>query len=235
MKKRHVGFKVLYVSYALIVSLVVWIKINNHLNPDNMFHWDELPLVSFFMQKGETIDDFFQTDYSTRDSKALEIPLSVDLMKDMLSHMHPKASPFARLAYHGLYIIDEQGYLVRAVDESSLDLPVITGSTYQIDVKKWRFAGDDMSDALEFLKRIQRTHPLLYAQISELYISTDNGIIVQTSLAQGMPLILGKGGMERKARYLTAFVDRMEDTSLLDNIRYMDFRIEGQIILKRNG
>lgn len=235
MKKHRLGFKVLYMSYALVVAVVVWQRIENHVNPDRPFRLEEIPLVGIMIERGTSLSDIFHTDFSRGDKSALEIPLSVDLMKDLLSHMHQKAAPFAVLVYHGLYYITEEGYLIRPVDELSQDLPVITGSAYCVDVKKWRFAGDELFDALEFLKKIQRMHPILFAQISELYISTEYGIVAHTSLAQGIPLILGKGEMERKARYLAAFVDRMQGDTLLEDVKYMDFRVDGQIILKKNS
>lgn len=235
MKLRQVGTKVLFMSYAVVLAVFIWQKMTNHLNPENAFRWEDVPLVGVLMDKGWAITDVFNTDYSFDDEKVLEIPLSIDLMKDMVSNMHPKASPFALLIYRGLYYIDEKGYLVCPADDLSLDLPVITGSAFQIDVEKWRFAGDDMRDVLEFLRRIQRMNPVFFSQISEAHISAEFGIIVHTSLVQGIPLILGKGAMERKARYITAFIDQMEDSILLDNVKYMDLRMEGQIILKKNG
>jgi hypothetical protein len=236
MNSKSISHTALFITLALLAGLFGWLRWLEPYAPGTFPNGHDIPLICILLEQTDAIASLFASPSRPHREDEILIPLSENLMTDVLAHTHPKSEPLAVITLDKLYYIDREGYLIGPADAFvQKDLPVITGKDFKVDVDKWRFGGDVMRDGLEFLKRLQKSNSLVYALISELNMTQQSGVIAYTSISNGVPLVLGKGQMERKVNYLNALLDGMGNTTLLDNARYLDFRIEGQIILKKNS
>ena len=60
-------------------------------------------------------------------------------------------------------------------------------------------------------------------------------MIAYLNVARSLPIIIGRGSLERKVAYLDAFLEQLGSTGLVEQAKYLDVRLAGQIILKKNG
>ena len=132
---------------------------------------------------------------------------------DSLNIFIEERRPAAILKFEELYYVDAEGYVFAKADsETGWDFPVIAG----IDKEKL-ISGDKntfalMEKGIEFLNSIKgKEGRLSWHNVSELKISSDGGITVYP-VGAGIPLYLGKKGLEerfaRAEKVLSDLVDK---------------------------
>ncbi|MBN2413125.1 cell division protein FtsQ/DivIB [candidate division KSB1 bacterium] len=177
----------------------------------------------------EKISQFFEPE-----EKLVEFAnLSFLEIQEKLKELNRKGKPFAFLSVKQLYLIDSRGNVLSLADSSShYDLPVISGDSLKINFTTMTIRGKEFNEAIKLLKLLKKNNGLIYTYVSEVQIHDTIGLILYTNYAKGLPVIFGKGDLERKVAYLNAYHNEFGDSELSYKTKYLDIRIEGQIILK---
>jgi hypothetical protein len=161
--------------------------------------------------------------------KGENFSLSLPEVRQVVKGFRHNGKPFAIIASKELYVADRRGRILAPLDSmASVDRPVITGDDFLIDMKSGRLTGGDMEDALLFLRLVD-----LPCEISELHLGK-RGLVAYLKYGRDLPVILGRGSIERKCEYLEAFFLQLGPSPLARRAKYLDLRIEGQIIVKEN-
>lgn len=84
-------------------------------------------------------------------------------------------------------------------------------------------------EAMAFLIFLLKDRPDLYPLISEIGSGAD-GLVLYTARG-GIPVRIGRGGLEWKVRYLEAILGELETNPSLTNAGYIDLRYEGQVFV----
>ncbi len=178
----------------------------------------------------EKISQFFEPEERLVEFKNL----SVLEIQEKLQELNRKGKPFAFLSTRQLYIIDGRGKVLSLADSSShYDLPVISGDSLKINFTTMTIRGNEFEEAIKLLKLLKKNNGLMYTNVSQVQIHDRIGLILYTNYAKGLPVIFGKGDLERKVAYLNAYHKEFGDSELSYKTKYLDIRIEGQIILKK--
>ena len=232
----NIGKKMLFYGLALSAGLFVNLQLlGKHVTDRKIVDPQQPPKEVLAVTRSDIIDRV----------RHLQFPIGDHVPKKLLSFTVPEVrlllktkqngTPFAYLAYEELYVLDANGRILGLADSMTVsNLPVITGQNFEVDVDRRRLCGGCVDDVLKLLKLVSKTNSLLYAQISQVNIISDMGVVVYTSWAKGVPIIIGKGKIEEKVTYLDRFYNRFGTHSLIDRTRYLDLRVDGQIILKEN-
>jgi len=229
------GKKVLFFSLALLTGLLIMYAIIEAHSPEKPFITD--PTVYQIDKEikddgiiQEKINKFFEPEEEIINFKSL----STMEIQEKLKTLNRKGKPFAFLSGKRLYIIDSRGNILSMADSlSHYDLPVISGDSLKINFLTMRLRGSQFGDAIKLIKLVKKTNIVIYMNISEVYIHNKIGLILYTNYAKGLPVIFGKGELERKVAYLNAYHRELGDSELTYNAKYLDFRLDGQIILKK--
>ena len=230
-----IGKKVLFFSLALLTGLLIMYAIIEAHSPEKPFIND--PTV--YQMDKEINDDgiikekftrFFESDDEIVNFRSL----STMEIQEKLKTLNRKGKPFAFLSGKRLYIIDNRGNILSMADSiSHYDLPIISGDSLKINFSILRMSGLQFDEAIKLIKLVKKTNLVIYTNISEVYIHNKIGLILYTNYAKGLPVIFGKGELERKVAYLNAYHKKLGDSELTFNAKYLDFRLDGQIILKK--
>jgi len=235
MNFLSLGKKVLFFSMALLTGLFIMQTIIEAHSPEKPVAYDPAvfqnndkdPDKGIFPEK---INQYFEPEeklVAFNSLSGLEI-------QGKLTEINRKGKPFAFLSAKTLYVIDNRGRLLSRADSlSHYDLPVITGDSLKINISTMSLGGGQLDEAINLLKFIKKKNNLLYTNISEVQVHHKIGLILYTNYAKGLPVIFGKGDIERKVTYLNAYHKELGDSELTYKAKYLDIRIEGQIILKK--
>ncbi len=235
MNFLSLGKKVLFFSMALLTGLLIMYAIIEAHSP-------EMPVVydpSVFQIEDENTDTGLIQEkinkYFEPEEKLVELKnLSTLEIQEKLKELNRKSKPFAYLSAKTLYIIDSRGNILSPADSlSHHDLPVISGDSLKINFSTMSLRGNEFNEAINLLKLLKKNNSLMYTNVSEVQIHDKIGLILYTNYAQGLPVIFGKGNLERKVAYLNAYHKELGDSELTYKAKYLDIRIEGQIILKK--
>ena len=235
MNLLSLGKKVLFFSMALLTGLFIMYTIIEAHSPEKPVVYD--PTVFQNKEKEtetglipEKINQYFEPEEQLVEFKNL----SILEIQEKLTELNRKGKPFAFLSAKTLYIIDNRGHILSRADSlSHYDLPVISGDSLKINFSTMSLRGNQFEDAINLLKLLKKKNYLLYTNISEVQVHDKIGLILYTNYAKGLPVIFGKGDLERKVAYLNAYHKELGDSELTYKAKYLDIRIEGQIILKK--
>ena len=233
MKTSHVAKKILFFTLALLIGLSIGMRILEAHSPNS-----DIPMsteVALFKENDRSIRDVFEISFKrmTHQSDSVRSFASVGQLRQAMPSIKRTGKAIAVLADAELLTVDSGGRFLAYVDSAILlDLPVITSNRFTVDMKGKKLAGKEYEQCLQFL-RYSAKSPLLYAQISEVHVSKESGIVCYLATSQGLPVVLGMGDMERKVEYLAVFLDKFFQAPLLQSIKYVDLRFSGQILLKK--
>jgi cell division septal protein FtsQ len=138
--------------------------------------------------------------------------------------------PVALLKSNGrFYALDREMTLLPANPGKCYTLPILSFSIGAKAAYGKRVQSGTGREAMAFLLFLLKDRPDLYPQISEIGSGAD-GLMLYTARG-GIPVRIGRGGLEWKVRYLEAILGELETNPSLTNAGYIDLRYEGQVFV----
>ncbi len=238
MDFMFLGKKVLFFSLALLTGLFITQAIIEAHSPEPE-SFDDVVLIENNM---ETVEDKESVNTLIRSSiqewvgetEDNMVSINSPIISTVLESRNEKGTPFAYVSANRIFIVDHKGKLLAPADSLGFhDLPIISGDSLKIYSSTFRLAGDGVSDALNLIKNAQKQGTIVYSNLSEINIQPKLGLVVYSNISKGLPLIVGSGSIEKKIRNLRTFIQEFGDSKLLTQTRYLDLRLDGQIILKK--
>ena len=235
----YLGKKILFFSFALLTGLFITQAIIEAHSPEpgpDLTGVQALEEENSVIPEGPTLNERLRENLRDwiGENDTEKLPLDSDVIRQELTMHFKKGEPVAYVAMGPLYLVNQNGSVLSPADSMAhQDLPIITGDSIKIYASTMRLAGQDVTDALRFIRSVKRYYPSVYGNISEVHIDPAVGLIVMTNYSKGLPLIIGRGDMDEKIRNLNAFVNKLGQSELAAKARYLDFRLKGQIILKK--
>jgi len=237
MDLQTLGKRALFFGAAVLVGLSVGLRILEAHSPSRIVPYKNPNGMDFFADRGNTLQELRRQDNpGSKDKNDLLLPIASPEAQRILKKSKNDGKPFFYLSSRQLYAVDEDGKILGLANSlPHRDLPVITGDALSIDSKKQRIAGEEFEQVVELLQRMEGMDHLLFNQISEIHLEKNVGMIAYLNVARSLPIIIGRGSLERKVAYLDAFLEQLGSTGLVEQAKYLDVRLAGQIILKKNG
>lgn len=139
--------------------------------------------------------------------------------------------PLALLNFKGkFHCIDQEGLVLPSRPGRLYDLPVISGAFEGSIALGSYVSGKHVWSGLQFLQMVIKDRPRLYTEISEIVVGKSKGLILYTR--QGaIPVLMGKENQKRKIRYLEAILSELDQSKTFTNVKYIDIRFQGQVVL----
>lgn len=138
--------------------------------------------------------------------------------------------PIALLKVHcTLYVLDQEAVLLPSSPQY-YDLPVICGSFRSSLQIGCPVESMEIQKAIQFLQFVIEDRPKLYGDISEVITGREEGLLLYLSSVRTLVKI-GKGAFEWKVRYLDAVLEEIQRDALVDEVKYLDLRFQGQVIV----
>ncbi len=138
-----------------------------------------------------------------------------------------------------LALLRVDGHLF-AIDRTGFILPSKPGKMYNMPVLSGRFTGPvqigadihatPVVEGLDFISQVLQDRPELYNEISEVVTGDKKSLCVYLS-REGVPVYLGDSDHLLKIRSLDALIRESHTAFSMKNVRYIDLRYQGQVIL----
>ncbi|MBI1807190.1 MAG: FtsQ-type POTRA domain-containing protein [Ignavibacteria bacterium] len=161
---------------------------------------------------------------------------SVSVNREFPDHLRIRIierEPIATINDGQLWYIDAERVLLPYVQSSmKLDVPVISG----IDgVQKMQIgqtiSNAELSQAIVLLQTAQAIDTTIYHFISEINMNGGKDIILYSS-DDGVPIIVGRGNVEKKLVTLQSFWNNFGKSQSTEKLRYVDLRFDDQVVVK---
>ena len=236
MDLQTLGKRALFFGAALLIGLSLGLRILEAHSPSHIVPYKNPNGMDFLTDRGNTIQELKGQSTASANEKGVLLPISSPEAQRILKKSKNDGKPFFYLSSRQLYAVDEDGKILGLANAlPHRDLPIITGDAVSINTKKQRLAGNEFEEVVELLQRMDDMDNLLFNQISEIHLEKNVGMIAYLNVARSLPIIIGRGSLERKVAYLDAFLEQLGSTGLVEQAKYLDVRLAGQIILKKNG
>ena len=237
MNFYQLGKNLLYFTLAVIVGLFIGLRIIEAHSPRQQQQMRMQQAGFFDKELDANIVEKVKSSVSRvlDRSDTLLFAIKNKDVQTALAQTHRNGKPIALLSFRNGYLIDEKGRVLSPVVGSVPNVPVITFEDLWIDLSKNQLRGELIEEAIRFLRLLRKENRILYDQISEINLSNRLGMIAYLSTPVYVPFILGRGDVARKVTVLNRFMQEYERKNILDRVKYVDFRIDGQIILKKNS
>jgi cell division septal protein FtsQ len=141
--------------------------------------------------------------------------------------------PVASISCGQLRYVDADGVMLPGIgSQQKLDLPVISGieGLQNAPVGK-TITNKDIFEALEVCRTAQSLDTVIYHMISEINMNNGSDIILYSADA-GVPIVLGRGNIERKLLTLENFWNNFVASGGVEKLKYLDLRFEDQVVAK---
>jgi len=139
--------------------------------------------------------------------------------------------PVALINFQGdLYSVDKQGLVLPTIPGRMYNLPVISGK-FKGGIKIGsRISGSIADKGLFVIRTIITEHPYLYNDISEVFVNNDGNITIYTH-NKGIPVKMGNKDILNRINYLWAILQEIKREKTVSEIKYIDLRFRGQVIV----
>ena len=223
------GKRALYLSLALLVGLILaQFMVTRHLpSPDEVTGISRAEMTStpvlHSMPEGNITGNTIENEVSLS-----EIPTMLEQER-----LH-KGKPVAIISADGLHFVNRKGYLVMPPKfPTKYDLPVISGDNITVDLSELMLIGESLHEALTIVNTAQEASVVLYNQISNISMHDSLGLLVQLQGPPRVNAVFGHGQIKQKVAYLATIMEKLEQSELLVQARYLDFRYRGQVVVKK--
>lgn len=198
---------------------------NSHVSKNEILKRAHIPL-----SKKIWSIDLQQVEMNILENRFLKSVCVFRVFPDAIHIEIEEKKPIALLKVYGsLYVLDEEGVLLPSSPQY-YDLPVVSGpvrSSLQIG---WPVNSVEIQNAIHFLRFVMEERPRLYADISEVITGKKEGLCVYLSSVRTLVKI-GEGEFERKVPYLDAVLEEIQRDSFINEVKYLDLRFQGQVIV----
>ncbi|MDZ7371845.1 MAG: hypothetical protein ONB12_11800 [candidate division KSB1 bacterium] len=142
--------------------------------------------------------------------------------------------PIALIALPELFAVDAGGRVLGPADSLGLcDLPLLTVRQDMIDWDRKMLIDETALDALKLLRLINDREELA-PLVSGIKVQRDQ-VIAYINLGKTLPVIFGTGNWEQKVENLVEYYRQLGADHLTRQAKSLDLRVEGRILVKRNG
>lgn len=152
---------------------------------------------------------------------------------DAVSIQVSEREPIATVnAGHFRYIDENKVLLPYNEIALKLDLPIISGIDGLVGAKLGiPISNEEMSEAIGLLQTALELDSSLFRFISEINMNGGQDIII-TSTDFGIPIIVGRGEIERKLLMLQTFWSNFVKSENAERLRYIDLRFSDQVVVR---
>ncbi len=144
-----------------------------------------------------------------------------------------KGNPVAIIAIKKLYGVDSKGHLNAVSAAAAVRLPILTGAGLKYNAEKLRVDGTLFREAMLFIEALRNCDEVLSQQLSEVHCDQQVGLIAYFSQSKTLPVFIGAGNLQKKAKNLKLFFEQLSATHLMGQLRYLDARLADQIVVKK--
>lgn len=154
---------------------------------------------------------------------------------DRISIAVDERVPVAAIPGERMLYVDSEGMILPpAHSEFIFDLPVLTGAIASAEcVPGKRVTSEVLREALQIVVTAQKIGDDFYRLISEVHIGPEHSIELFTS-ESGVPVLFGRGDAAGKMVKLEAFWREFVSQRGAGELRYIDLRFEGQVVVRWN-
>ncbi len=231
------GKKILYVLAAMLIGLMLSMELLDRHTPkeeakQNVFS----SVLPTWMKVGdlEPIDSDSQVREAEDDASSL--PLTIPEVQRWLSSSDQGKANWILYTDSQLYGLDDKWRLLGKLDSLTLvATPLISGSGFRVHMKNRRLVHPVMADFIAFSQSCRRTDNRIFTLISEIQLDPDIGLVIVINRGRQLPVVLGKGDMQRKVDYLLAVLNQEKAQPYLSDAILLDIRVNGQVIVKQRA
>ncbi len=231
------GKFMLFFSFAVLVGLFLTQRmLEAHSADEPVLSIDQMATQSALQFiDGEGLRDQLEEKIRRADEERAMLALASREFKLFLQEGGRKGSPVALLAVGRICGVDRKGNLVTLQpDTRTPDLPVLTGSGLRFNTKSKRLDGNLFVQAMEFIDELSKRSGLLSQKLSEVHCDPELGLVAYFSHTGTLPVLIGQDALQAKAKNLDIFFDQLGPSTLMGQIRCLDARLAGQIIIKKS-
>jgi len=154
--------------------------------------------------------------------------ISVEPSGNLLVHITER-KPIAMLVDgdHKIYV-DSDGVRLPLKLGSSVDVPILYG--FSAKPMRDTLTSKGFKTVANFLTEVNK-NPVSNATISEVAWTKDEGVVAVTN-QNGVKLIFGNGGFQKRLRNWEAFYGQVIKQKGIEKMRSIDLRFEGQIVTR---
>jgi len=222
---RHFLFYGLALTTALLITLQI---LERHSSGTNAF----APFSQHYTVSNNHLVQSIRHAFAKE--VAEPVSLSNSTLQQAIAQLSGAGRPFAYVSWQKLYVVNSRGKIMGLADSlAHKDMPLITADEYLVNPDNLQVSGEAFAEALEIINGFSKLDPIIREQLSEVNINKEFGLILYMDWARGIPVILGKGSIERKLAYLDAFQRKWGASKLVNKTKYIDLRVEGRIVLKQ--
>ncbi len=186
--------------------------------------------------------DIFEIDLDTIANQLRQHPMveKVAVSRQLPSAIKIKIKEYniiAGVAGSEVVAASDNGQLIFEFQpEVIYDLPVITGIHFKNDSTGKRIPKNPelLKYGINLLKGIRKVDPYLYSEISELNFNQSNETVIYLR-KNSVPIILGRGDLNRKLNYFATIYYHLKQRRKLDSIMAIDVRFNGQVVVKEKS
>lgn len=234
------AIKILLCLGLLVLTLVGY---RNWLNSSDTFQIGQIDISGNELLSEDEILDLAKIDASKRiwdvNLKAAEkgikenpfvsgVTIRRDFPDILKIHIIEKQALALLKSKKKFYAIDDNGLVLPSKPGRLYDMPVIAINYRENLLEGKTIDQPDVNTGLGLLRTIMADRPEMYKEISEVVPGRKQGMVLYTS-KKSVPVYLGDTDHTAKIRCLEAVLGELENK--LSNIRYIDLRFQGQIIL----
>jgi|GEM_PF-5354755 len=158
-------------------------------------------------------------------------------VKKRVSSMAELSSPEKAMAFvkcEKLFIVDKEGQILALADSvAHLDLVVVSGENIQLSESGRSVHGEEMQTVMKFIKTMSE-HDVFAAQLSEVYIDSEYGLVAYMDWKNVIPVIIGKEDVTEKIEKMESLYHNLRATSHLSQAKYVDLRLDDRAVIKKN-
>ena len=138
--------------------------------------------------------------------------------------------PRAVIQLDYLYYVNANGEVFKLLDSGdSLDFPIITGVNRQFLLDRPAEGQAWLRQALVLLERLSARHQFNLADVSEVQVDLEDGLVVHTR-QYGVPVLFGKDDFDAKLDRLERIYTELEPR--LTALHYIDLNVADRVIVK---
>lgn len=236
MNTLHLSRWAVFFGFALVIGLVLSLLILEARSTEE--ETESIDQLATEAVSGESLDEAFNSDLIEKIRRAEEerslAPLSTAALRALQRESDKDGRPYVWIACGSLFGVDEKGVVLSAsATDKMTDAPVLTGSGLKFNPKSKRVDGAMFREAVEFIRLLSKRNTLLSRQLSEVQCHPEIGLVAY--FFRNQPVFIGRGKLQQKVRKLDIFYEQLGASDLAAQIRCIDARLDGQLVLKKKS
>ena len=141
--------------------------------------------------------------------------------------------PVAYVLHNELYLVNRHGKILGSSDSvQHVDVPIISGSSAQIDQEHQILTDEFTKRALSFVVEMEKFRNL-HALVSEIKVLEEN-LVAYMNFGDVVPVIFGQDNWNEKIGNLESYYKQLGATDLNRQAAYLDLRFKDRVVVKKS-